>query len=166
MALPPGCSAGVVMLAFMAFLRLFFYVATPTEMIFDRAFPFVTVKFFIDALVRAGGYSQLKLQGVYGALAGQLAAAGVGGIVYALFVRWRAPAADGTPRPLVDPRGWRLIAPGVLGVWVLFVGLLWPQLLTNYHGRPPAAATVHHARSGCWRPSACAAWPSCSFTAC
>ncbi len=32
--------------------------------------------------------------------------------------------------------------PGVLGVWVLFVCLLYPQLLTNYHGRPPAQADV------------------------
>ena len=138
-----GLLGGLVMLAFMAFLRLTFFVATPTEMIFDRAFPFVTVKFFIDALVRAGGYSQLKLQGVYGALAGQLAAAVAGGMVYALFVGWRA--ASDKPRgrtALLDPRGWRLIVPGVLGVWALFVALLWPQLLTSYHGRPPAMATV------------------------
>ena len=138
-----GLLSGLVMLAFMAFLRLFFLVPTPTEMIFDRAFPFVTVKFFIDALVRAGGYSQLKLQGVFGALTGQLVAATVGGMVYALFIRWQAQADDRKPdSPRVVPRGWFLIAPGVLGVWVLFVGLLWPQLLTSYHGRPPATATV------------------------
>ena len=28
------------------------------------------------------------------------------------------------------------------GSGLLFVGLLWPQLLTNYHGRPPAPAAV------------------------
>ncbi len=131
------------MLAFMAFLRLFFDVATPTEMIFDRAFPFVSVKFFIDALVRAGGYSQLKLQGVYGALTGQLVAATVGGMVYALFIGWKARRDNrNEKRPLADPHGWRLVVSGVLGVWALFVGLLWPQLLTSYHGRPPAVATV------------------------
>ncbi len=125
----------------MAFLRLFFYVATPTEMIFDRAFPFVTVKFFIGALVKRASYSALKLKGVYGALAGQLAAAAWAG--------WSTPGSSvarpvGRPgqTPRVDPRGWWLIVPGVLGVWVLFVCLLWPQLLTNYHGRPPAPATV------------------------
>ncbi len=138
-----GLLGGVTMLAFMAFLRLAFSVATPTEMIFDRAFPFVTVKFFIGALVRAGSYSQLKLQGVYGALTGQIVAAVVGGVVYAMFIRWRARAGNRDPKhALIDPRGWGLIAPGVLGVWVLFVGLLWPQLLTSYHGRPPAVATV------------------------
>ena len=131
------------MLAFMAFLRLSFFVATPTEMIFDRVFPFVTVKFFIGALVRAGGYSQLKLQGVYGALSGQLVAAMVGGMVYALFVRWRSRTGNRAPDyALIDPRGWWLIVPGVLGVWVLFIGLLWPQLLTSYHGSPPAQADV------------------------
>ena len=131
------------MLVFMAFLRLVFRVATPTEMIFDRVFPFVTVKFFIDALVRAGGYSQLKIQGVAGALAGQLAAGGAGGVVYALFLWWRSRSDDRNgKRPLVDPRGWSLVIPGVLGVWALFVLLLWPQLLTSYIGRPPATATV------------------------
>ena len=137
-----GLLAGLVMLAFMAFLRLCFHVATPTEMIFDRAFPFVTVKFFIDALVRAGGYSQLKLQGVFGALAGQLAAASAGGIVYALFGGWLAEPKPQEKRRLLDVGGWRLVAPGVLAVWALFVALLWPQLLTNYRGRPPLAATV------------------------
>ncbi len=138
-----GLLAGVVMLTFMAGLRLFFHVATPTEMIFDRAFPLVTVKFFIGALVRAGGYSQLKLQGVFGALAGQLAAAAAGGVVYAWFVDWLGkPKLPGERRPLVAQRGWWLIVPGVLGVWGLFVGLLWPQLLTNYRGHPPASASM------------------------
>ncbi len=131
------------MLVLMACLRLFFYVATPTEMIFDRAFPFLTVKFFIGALVKSGSYSALKLNGVYGALAGQLGAAGAGGVVYASFLAWRAKPEDKeNPRPLLDPRGWRLIVPGVLGVWGLFVILLYPQLLTNYHGRPPVQADV------------------------
>ena len=141
-----GMLGGLTMLAFMAFLRLFFFVATPTEMIFDRAFPFVTVKFFIGALVRAGGYSQLKLQGVYGALTGQLVAATVGGVVYALFIRWRIRTGNRSmAQAWIDRRGWWLIAPGVPGVWVLFVSLLWPQLLTNYHGCPPAQADVINA---------------------
>ena len=123
-----GLLAGVAMLAFMAALRLFFGVATATETIFDRLFPFLTVKFFIGSLVRAGGYSQLKLQGVYGALAGQLATAAFGGMVYALFVE------------RVSRRGARLVVPGVVAVWLVIVALLWPQLLTNYHGHPPAAA--------------------------
>ena len=141
-----GLLGGLTMLAFMAFLRLASGVATPTEMIFDRAFPFVTVRFFIGALVRAGGYSQLKLQGVGGALTGQLVAATVGGVIYALFVRGRTRTGNrNPPRALLDPRGWWLTAPGVLAVWALFTGLLWPQLLTNYHGRPPAQADVINA---------------------
>lgn len=142
-----GLLAGWVMLAFMAGLRLLSGIATPTEMIFDRAFPFVTVKFFIDALVKSGSYSALKLNGVYGALAGQLGAAALGGIVYAGFIGWRAKATDraGAHPALLDRRGWPLIVPGVLAVWGLFVGLLWPQLLTNYHGRPPGQADVLNA---------------------
>ena len=138
-----GLLAGVAMLTLMATLRLFFGVATPTETIFDRLFPFLTVKFFIGSLVRAGGYSQLKLQGVFGALAGQLGTAAIGGIVYALFVgRVARPRPEGVPPRLLDPRGWWLIVPGVVGVWVVIVALLWPQLLTNYRGHPPAQADV------------------------
>jgi DMSO/TMAO reductase YedYZ molybdopterin-dependent catalytic subunit len=138
-----GLSAGVAMLTLMAALRLFVGVATPTEMIFDRLFPFLTVKFFIGSLVRAGGYSQLKLQGVYGALAGQLGTAAFGGVVYALFLgRLARPRSADAPSRLLDPRGWRLIVPGVLVVWAVIVALLWPQLLTNYRGHPPASATV------------------------
>ncbi len=111
------------MLLVMVLLRAFLFVPTPTEMIFDRAFPLITTEFFIDSLVRAGGYTPLKLQGVFGALAGHFAAAGLAGMVYA---RW----------------GWKIVVPGVLGVWALFVGLLWPQLLTSYDGHPPAAATA------------------------
>ena len=138
-----GLSAGVAMLTLMAALRSFVGVATPTEMIFDRLFPFLTVKFFIGSLVRAGGYSQLKLQGVYGALAGQLGTATLGGVVYALFLGRlaRTRPAD-APSRLLDPRGWRLIVPGVLAAWAVIVALLWPQLLTNYRGHPPTSATV------------------------
>ncbi len=46
-------------------------------MIFDRLFPLLTVEFFIGSLVKAGGYTPLKLQGVFGALAGQVAVAGI-----------------------------------------------------------------------------------------
>ena len=60
------------MLVTMGILRLVFGWPTPTELIFDRLFPFLTVEFFISSLVKAGGYTPLKLQGVYGALAGQV----------------------------------------------------------------------------------------------
>ena len=43
---------------------------------------------------------------------------------------------------IVDPRGWRLIVPGVLAATVLLVILLWPTLITNYHGLPPAQARI------------------------
>ena len=62
--------AGLAMLLMMALLRLFLGWPTPTELIFDRFFPLLTVEFFISSLVRAGGYTPLKLQGVFGALAG------------------------------------------------------------------------------------------------
>ena len=77
--------AGIAMLVTMGILRLAFGWPTPTELIFDRLFPFLTVEFFISSLVKAGGYTPLKLQGVYGALAGQLAVAAIGGVIYSWY---------------------------------------------------------------------------------
>ena len=125
-----GLLAGLLMLIVMGVLRLVFGIATPTELIFDRLFPKLTVEFFIDQLVAAGGYTPLKLRGVFGALAGHLAVAAFGGAVYAWF----------TSR--VDRRGWRLVVPGVLAATLLFTVLLWPNLLTHYRGLPPGPATV------------------------
>ena len=56
------------MLLAMALLRILFGWPTPTELIFDRLFPLLTVEFFIGSLVKAGGYTPLKLQGICGAL--------------------------------------------------------------------------------------------------
>src|SRR5258705_5116937 len=134
-----GVLAGIGMLLPMALLRLFLGWPTPTELIFDRIFPLLTVEFFIGSLVRAGGYTPLKLQGVFGALAGQVIVAGLGGVIYA-FYQGRRNRRDGgraMSSSLLDARGWSLIIPGVLGATILFVVLLWPTLSTNYRGFPP-----------------------------
>jgi DMSO/TMAO reductase YedYZ molybdopterin-dependent catalytic subunit len=139
-----GVLASLAMLLAMALLRLLLGWPTPTELIFDRLFPLLTVEFFISSLVRAGGYTPLKLQGVYGALAGQIFVAGLGGVIYAFYLRRRDyrdgnGASDGR---LLDTRGWSLIVPGVLAATLLFVILLWPTLLTNYRGLPPGSARL------------------------
>src|SRR5438067_9545348 len=137
-----GVLAGIAMLVTMGILRLAFGWPTPTELIFDRLFPFLTVEFFIGSLVKAGGYTPLKLQGVYGALAGQVAVAGLGGVIYAFYLkrRDRRDVAQITSTSLLDGRGWSLIIPGVLAATILFVALLWPTLFTNYRGLPPGIA--------------------------
>src|SRR5258707_15795914 len=125
-----GVMAGLAMLLMMALLRLFLGWPTPTELIFDRLFPLLTVEFFISSLVRAGGYTPLKLQGVFGALAGQVIVAGFGGVIYAFYLK-RRNGRDGEraiSSSLLDARGWPLIIPGVLVATVLFVALLWPTL--------------------------------------
>jgi DMSO/TMAO reductase YedYZ molybdopterin-dependent catalytic subunit len=139
-----GVLAGIAMLLTMALLRLFLGWPTPTELIFDRIFPLLTVEFFIGSLVRAGGYTPLKLQGVFGALAGQVIVAGLGGVIYAFYLERRDRRASGQAisSSLLDARGWPLIIPGVLIATVLFVGLLWPTLSTNYRGLPPGIAHV------------------------
>jgi DMSO/TMAO reductase YedYZ molybdopterin-dependent catalytic subunit len=137
-----GVLAGLAMLLTMGLLRLFLGWPTPTELIFDRIFPLLTVEFFIGSLVRAGGYTPLKLQGVFGALAGQVIVAGLGGVMYAFYLRRRDRRDGGRAisSSLVDARGWPLIIPGVLIATVLLVTLLWPTLFTNYRGLPPGIA--------------------------
>src|SRR5438067_5207651 len=137
-----GVLAGLAMLLTMALLRLFLGWPTPTELIFDRLFPLLTVEFFISSLVRAGGYTPLKLQGVYGALAGQVIVAGLGGVIYAFYLKQRDQrgSAQTTGTSRLDRRGLSLLIPGVLAATFLFVVLLWPTLFTNYRGLPPATA--------------------------
>ena len=139
-----GVLAGVAMLVTMGILRFAFGWPTPTELIFDRLFPLLTVEFFIRSLVKAGGYTPLKLQGVYGALAGQVAVAAIGGILYSWYLNRldRRQRSANAHHGIIDPRGWRLIVPGVLVATGLFVILLWPTLITNYHGLPPARARI------------------------
>src|SRR5712671_5871312 len=137
-----GLLGGVTMLLTMALLRLVLGWPTPTELIFDRLFPLLTVEFFISSLVRAGGYTPLKLQGVFGALAGQVIVAGLGGVIYAFYLKRRDQRDGGRAisGSLLDTRGWPLIMAGVLIATVLFVALLWPTLFTNYRGFPPGIA--------------------------
>src|SRR6266550_1814034 len=139
-----GVLAGLAMLLTMALLRLFLGWPTPTELIFDRIFPLLTVEFFIGSLVRAGGYTPLKLQGVFGALTAQVIVAGLGGVLYAFYLKHRDRRGDLPPsgNSLLDARGLHLIIPGVLATTILFVALLWPTLLTNYRGFPPGIAHV------------------------
>ncbi|MBV9658732.1 MAG: molybdopterin-dependent oxidoreductase [Verrucomicrobia bacterium] len=138
-----GLIAGVVMLLIMALLRLFGFVPTPTELIFDRAFPLVSIDFFIWSLVQANGYTPLKLSGIFAALAGQLFVAGLAGAIYAWISErvWVERDAGFLRRSHLSARSWWLVVPGVVAVWLLFVALLGPQLLTNYRGLPPARAT-------------------------
>jgi len=137
-----GVLAGLAMLLTMALLRLFLGWPTPTELIFDRIFPLLTVEFFIGSLVRAGGYTPLKLQGVFSALTAQVFVAGLGGVLYAFYLTRRDRRGGLRPsgNSLLDARGLSLIIPGVLITTVLFVALLWPTLLTNYRGFPPGPA--------------------------
>src|SRR5438445_12183020 len=128
-----GVLAGLAMLLTMALLRLFLGWPTPTELIFDRIFPLITVEFFIGSLVRAGGYTPLKLQGVFGVLTAQVIVAGLGGVLYAFYLKLRDRRGGLRPagNSLLDTRGLSLIIPGVLVTTVLFVALLLPTFLTN-----------------------------------
>ena len=137
-----GLLGGVTMLLTMALLRLVLGWPTPTELIFDRLFPLLTVEFFIGSLVKAGGYTPLKLQGIYGALTGQSVVAAIGGVIYGLYLRRKSREAEQGGQVVFDRRGLLLIVPSVLAATVLFVLLLWPTLITNYRGFPPPMARI------------------------
>src|SRR5258705_7434680 len=137
-----GVLASLAMLLAMALLRLLLGWPTPTELIFDRLFPLLTVEFFIGSLVRAGGYTPLKLQGVYGSLTGQLVVAAISGVIYGLYRRRKGRDAEQGGQALFDRRGLFLIVLSVLAATVLFVLLLWPTLITNYRGFSPPTARI------------------------
>src|SRR5260370_5861412 len=121
-----GALAGLAMLLTMALLRLFLGWPTPTELIFDRVFPLLTVEFFIGSLVRAGGYTPLKLQGIFGALTAQVIVAGLGGVLYAFYLKHR-DRRGGLRRignSLLDAPGLSLMMPAVLFATVLLFGVV------------------------------------------
>src|SRR5258705_7783958 len=129
-----GVLAGLAMLLTMVLLRLFLGWPTPTELIFDRVFPLLTVEFFIGSLVRAGGYTPLKLQGVFGALTAQVIVAGLGGVLYAFYLTHldRRGGFSASRNSLLPPPGLFFFISGCLVGEGPFVALLWPTLLTNY----------------------------------
>src|ERR1700747_322111 len=81
-----GLTGGILMLASAAFLRTYLGSPSSTEVIFDRAFPLVTVDFFIEQINRFGGYVPLKIAGVVASLSGQLLAAAFAGLLYGIIL--------------------------------------------------------------------------------
>ena len=138
-----GIPAGILMLVWALLLRWLFGLATPSELFFDRAFPLVSIDFFIRAIVWAGGYTPLKVSGIIGAFAGQILVAAVGGAIYALYLGlldWKK-ATQVSPS-FIDSRGWKLVLPLLLIVWIGLEIFFWPTLRTNYRGVPAKYAIV------------------------
>jgi DMSO/TMAO reductase YedYZ molybdopterin-dependent catalytic subunit len=153
-----GLGGGLLMLLVALLLRWLLGFPTATEMIFDRAFPLVSIDVFIKSIVLAGGYTPLKISGVVGALGGQLIVAMIAGVLYAFCVgRWFGAGPDrisqianrtetgSEDEKLADGpslgRQLKFVLPILLLVWLAFVLFLWPTLLTQYHGVPPSTAT-------------------------
>jgi DMSO/TMAO reductase YedYZ molybdopterin-dependent catalytic subunit len=130
-----GLLGGLAMLVVALLLRWLFGFPTATELIFDRSFTLISINFFIQSINWAGGYEPLKLNGVYGALAGQLLVAALGGLLYAIYLE-NVRRRD-TRRPWIDRKGLAVILPVVLAFWIGFEIFLWPQLITQYKGLPP-----------------------------
>ena len=81
-----GLTGGILMLMTAAFLRTYLGSPSATELIFDRAFPLVTVDFFVQQIGRFGGYIPLKIAGVVASISGQLLAAAFGGLAYGIIL--------------------------------------------------------------------------------
>ena len=135
-----GLTGGILMLASAAFLRTYLGSPSATELIFDRSFPLVTVDFFIEQINRFGGYVPLKIAGVVASLSGQLLAAALAGLAYAIILEAAQRRRNDNQRRWIDPLGWKLVLGGLLVVWIGFLIFLWPILGTQYFGVPPAIA--------------------------
>lgn len=127
-----GACAGLVgapaMTCLLLALRATLGVATPSEMVGDRLTAFISIKQFFSLLDQFGGYSGLKQAGGGGVIAGQLVVGVLAGVLFAVLVELRRMRA-------------LLVAGAIVGVlWLLSVGLLWPNLATNYGGLPPNLA--------------------------
>lgn len=129
-----------MMLATAAFLRTFLGSPSATELIFDRSFPLVSVNFFIEQINRFGGYVPLKIAGVEASLAGQLLAAVVAGLTYAVILEAAQRRRNDDQRRWIDPLGWKFGLAGLLVVWIGLLIFLWPILGTQYYGVPSAIA--------------------------
>ena len=105
-----GLTGGILMLATAAFLRTYLGSPSATELIFDRSFPLVSVDFFIQQINRFGGYVPLKIAGVVASLSGQLLAAALGGVAYAMIIEaaqrrrndWARRQASGFLQPSIQ----------------------------------------------------------------
>lgn len=134
-----GLVAGLAMLLVMLVLRALFGVSPPPEAIPDRLAPTLTIEEFFELIGRFGGYNELKQLGVSGVTAGQLAAGLLIGLVYGA-LSWRRP------RTTESASLWSRVAPHlplavVIGLlWVVTLGVLWPNLGTSFIGLPPRLA--------------------------
>ncbi|GAC1486394.1 MAG: hypothetical protein NVS1B1_01520 [Candidatus Limnocylindrales bacterium] len=131
-SLAAGAIAGAGLTVVLGVLRLIVGTSWPPELIGDRIAPLITISFFNDLLVMAGGYNELKQLGVLSAIAGQVVAGAVLGLVYLRL--------GGSPE-----RRRTLLAAILAGVWVLILVAFWPILDTNYRGLPRTPAIAANA---------------------
>jgi DMSO/TMAO reductase YedYZ molybdopterin-dependent catalytic subunit len=124
-----GLVGALAMTGLLLALRVNAGLPTPSEMIGDRLTAFISIQQFFALLDQFGGYSGLKRAGAGGVLGGQLVVGLVAGIAYGGYARQHR-------------RAWPLAVGVVAGLWLLSVGLLWPNLGTNYRGLPPDEARV------------------------
>lgn len=134
-----GLIAALGMIWSMALLRRHLGVASPTEMIFDRMFPIITIDQFLNSLQLAGGYTPLKLKGVAAALTGHALVGIVLGAAYGWLRGRDAAAGPG------HGRAARFLTWALALLWVATIVLLWPQFTTQYRGWPAPWSEITNA---------------------
>ena len=122
-----GLVGALVMTGLLLVLRDALGLPTPSELVGDRLTAYISIQQFFALLDQFGGYSGLKQAGGGGVIAGQLVVGLLGGLVYGLYAS-------------AHRRAWPAAAGIVAVLWLLSVGLLWPNLDTNYLGLPPDSA--------------------------
>src|SRR5260370_34332307 len=111
-----GLTGGILMLMTAAFLRTYLGSPSATELIFDRAFPLVTVDFFVQQIGRFGGYIPLKIAGVVASLSGQLLTAAFGGLADAIILGGAQRRRADELRRWIDPPGSERVLDALFGV--------------------------------------------------
>src|SRR6185312_9309844 len=138
-----GLTAGLVMTALMALLRLALGISPPAELLGDRIVPTINVRDFIRIIIRYGGPVQAKEVPIKATLAGQLAVGALAGLLYALVVKEsRGQKLWHLGRVAVSRRGVWFVTLLVLLLWGASLAFFWPVLQSNYRGLPPQYAGV------------------------
>ncbi|MEJ7801777.1 MAG: molybdopterin-dependent oxidoreductase [Candidatus Limnocylindria bacterium] len=137
-----GLIGGLAMMFVMLLLRTLAGIPTTAELLGDRIAALIPVNAFLALLGFFGGYNQFKQLGIGAALVGQLGLAVFGGIALAILSRREVLGNSDEPLWGIGRRTVAIILGLSVGVWLLLVAALFPNLDTHYFGLQPGVATV------------------------
>ena len=128
-ALLLGVFAALALIVSSLIGRVLFGIGTIPELASDRIAPLTGIPLFFELLNLSGGYSHLKQLGIVSTLLSEFAGGALIRVLYERLMRRNERR-----------RANALIQGVVAAILILTVAGLWPNLVTNYNGLPPAKA--------------------------